>query len=50
MTKADIAERIKANTDMTLKDSVDMLELVLLSIMKNTLKGHFWGQASKMIS
>lgn len=29
MTKADIAERMKANTDLTLKDTADMLELVL---------------------
>jgi integration host factor subunit alpha len=37
MTKADIAERIKVNTDLSKKESLDMLELVLL-IMKDTLK------------
>jgi integration host factor subunit alpha len=37
MTKADIAERIKANTDLSKKESLDMLELVLL-IMKDTVK------------
>ncbi len=37
MTKADIAERIHANTDLSKKDSLDMLELVL-SIMKDTLE------------
>ena len=37
MTKADIAERIQANTDLSKKDSLDMLELVL-SIMKDTLE------------
>lgn len=37
MTKADIAERIQANTGMSKKDSLDMLELVL-SIMKDTLE------------
>jgi integration host factor subunit alpha len=37
MTKADIAERIHDNTDLSKKDSLDMLELVL-SIMKDTLE------------
>ena len=37
MTKADIAERIQANTGFTKKDSTDMLEFVF-SIMKNTLE------------
>ena len=37
MTKADIAERIHANTDLSKRDAADMLEAVL-SIMKNTLE------------
>lgn len=37
MTKADIAERIQVNTDLSKKESADMLEAVL-SIMKNTLE------------
>lgn len=37
MTKADIAKRIQANTGMSKKDSLDMLELVL-SILKDTLE------------
>ena len=37
MTKADIAERIQANTGMTKKDSLDILEGVL-SILKDTLE------------
>jgi len=37
MTKADIAECIQSNTDLSKKDSLDMLELVLL-IMKDTLE------------
>lgn len=37
MTKADIAERIQANTGMPKKDSLDMLELVL-SVMKSTIE------------
>lgn len=37
MTKADIAERIQANTGYTKKDSAEMLESVF-SIIKNTLK------------
>ena len=37
MTKADIAERIQTNTDLSKKDSLDMLELVL-KIMKDTLE------------
>jgi integration host factor subunit alpha len=37
MTKADIAERIQANTGFTKKDSSEMLESVF-SIIKNTLE------------
>ncbi|MDD2271132.1 MAG: integration host factor subunit alpha [Desulfuromonadaceae bacterium] len=37
MTKADIAERIQTNTELSKKDSLDMLELVL-SIMKDALE------------
>lgn len=37
MTKADIADRIHINTDLSKKDSNDMLEIVL-SIMKSTLE------------
>jgi len=37
MTKIDIAEKIHANTDLSKKDSLDMLELVLL-LMKETLE------------
>lgn len=37
MTKADFAELIQAKTDLSKKDSLDMLELVL-SIMKDTLE------------
>lgn len=37
MTKADIAERIQANTGMSKKESLEMLDGVF-SIMKNTLE------------
>lgn len=37
MTKVDIAERIHANTELSKKDSLDLLELVL-SLMKGTLE------------
>jgi integration host factor subunit alpha len=37
MTKADLVERIQANTGFTKKESADMLESVF-SIMKNTLE------------
>lgn len=37
MTKSDIAERIQANTGMSKKESLDMLELGL-SVMKDTLE------------
>jgi integration host factor subunit alpha len=37
MTKADISERIQANTGFTKKESAEMLESVF-SIMKNTLE------------
>lgn len=36
MAKLDIAERIQANTGMSKKDALDMLELVL-SIIKDRL-------------
>lgn len=36
MTKADVVERIQTTTDLSQKDSIDMLEAVL-SIMKDTL-------------
>ena len=37
MTKVDIAERIHANTELSKKDSLNLLELVL-SLMKDTLE------------
>lgn len=37
MTKADLVERIQANTGFTKKESAEMLESVF-SIMKNTLE------------
>ena len=37
MTKADITEKIQANTGFTRKDSADLLETVF-SIMKQTLE------------
>jgi integration host factor subunit alpha len=37
MTKADLVERILANTGLSKKDSADMLEAVF-SILKNTLE------------
>jgi integration host factor subunit alpha len=37
MTKADLVERIQANTSFTKKDSAEMLESVF-SIIKNTLE------------
>ena len=37
MTKADIAEKIQEGTDLTKKESAELMEAVF-SIMKNTLE------------